>query len=57
MSDDPIVAGARDDRLGRIWGGGHGGQVESDATAAEQAAVVPFVGHGILEAVDGEKDA
>ncbi len=57
MSDDPIVAGARDDRLGRIRGGGHGGQVESDATAAEQAAVVPFVGHGILEAVDGEKDA
>ena len=45
------VRGVHGGRAGRIRVDGHGGQVESDATAADQAEIVPFVGH---ETVGGE---
>lgn len=41
----------RGGRVGRIR---VDGQVEYDANAAEQAASEQFLGHDVLEAVDGE---
>ena len=51
------MPGVRGDRVGRVRVDDHGGQVEYDVTAVEQAASVTFVDHNVLEAVGEEQDA
>lgn len=50
----PVVRGVRGGRVVPLRVGGHGGPVEEDAYAADQAVIETFVGPDVLETAGGE---